>query len=73
MLVEYEYESIGGPLRCQARLTRWRAKICNATKCTTVLGQELLKSTGGEGGGRMFMIEQWINKPPPPTTILKVV
>lgn len=55
MLVEYEYERIGGPMQCQAGLTRWQTKICNATKCTTVLGQEWMRSTGG-GGGRIFMI-----------------
>lgn len=69
MLVEYEYGRIGGPLRCQAGLTRWQAKICNATKRTTVLGLEWMSSAGGVGGGgggvRRFMIGQWLNKPPP--------
>lgn len=70
MLVEYEYGRIGGPLRCQAGLTRWQAKICNATKRTTVLGLEWMRSAGGVRGGggggeRRFMIGRWINKPPP--------
>jgi len=57
MLVEYEYGRIGGPMRCLAELTRWQAKICNATKRTTVLGLEWFRSTGGGGGGvRRFTI-----------------
>lgn len=58
MLVEYEYERIGGPLWSQAGLTRWQAQICNATKCTTVLGQKWMMCTGGGGddGVRRLMI-----------------
>lgn len=51
MLVEYEYDGVGGPLQCKAGLTRWQAKICNVTECTTVLGQERMRSTRGGVGG----------------------
>ena len=44
---------------CQTGLTRWQAKICNATKCPTVLRQKWMMSTGeggGEGRERRLMI-----------------
>lgn len=44
MVEEYEYERIAGPMQCQAGLSRWQAKICNATKCPTVLGQDCMSN-----------------------------
>ena len=64
MLVEYEYERMGGPLWCQAGLTRWQAKICNTTKYTAVLGQERKRSPGGGGAGKKFRIGWSINASP---------
>lgn len=52
------YEPPGG-----AKLTRWRAKICNETNGTPQLGLEQMRSTSSGGGGMSGFIIRWsINK-----------